>query len=184
VGVHVALLRGVNVGGKNKVPMKGLAAMFAEARCSDVQTYLQSGNVVFEAAEAAARRVPSIVGQAMQTRFGFRVPLVMRTAAELRAVAGGNPFLRAGADASTLHVAFLADLPGAARVAALDADRSSPDQFAVRGREIYLRCPSGLARTRLTNQYFDSRLGTTSTVRNWRTVLALLELASARESRG
>jgi uncharacterized protein (DUF1697 family) len=183
-GVHVALLRGINVGGRNKVPMKGLAAMFAEARCLEVQTYVQSGNVVFEATDAIARRVPSLVGQALLARLGLRIPLVMRTAAELRAAARGNPFLKAGADPATLHVAFLADRPEAARVAALDAARSPPDELAVRGREIYLRCPGGYGRSRLTNQYFDSRLGTVSTVRNWRTVLALLELASAREPRG
>jgi uncharacterized protein (DUF1697 family) len=89
----------------------------------------------------------------------------------------GNPFLEAGADIGTLHVAILADAPAAAKVKALDPDRSPPDAFAVRGREIYLQCPNGYGRTKLTNAYFDSKLATTSTVRNWRTVLKLVELA-------
>lgn len=72
---------------------------------------------------------------------------------------------------------FLMDLPAAATVAELDPGHSPPDAFLVRGREIYLHCPDGMARTKLTNQYFDSRLGTTSTARNWRTVLKLLDLA-------
>jgi uncharacterized protein (DUF1697 family) len=74
------------------------------------------------------------------------------------------------------HVAFLAATPTPAMVATLDPDRSPPDESAVRGREIYLRLPNGVARSRLTNAFFDSRLGTTSTLRNWRTVLKLVEL--------
>jgi uncharacterized protein (DUF1697 family) len=176
-GAHVALLRGVNVGGANKLPMKGLAALFAAAGCSEVQTYIQSGNVVFRAADALARRIPALISAAIAESFRLEVPVVTRTAAELREVAEQNPFLRAGADPAALHVAFLAERPGAARVALLDPARSPPDQFAVRGREIYLHCPNGVGRSKLTNQYFDSRLATISTGRNWRTVLTLLALA-------
>jgi uncharacterized protein (DUF1697 family) len=102
--------------------------------------------------------------------------VVTRTAGELRGVLRGNPFLRAGAEAETLHVMFLADRPTPARVAALDSRRSPPDEFEVKGREVYLRLPNGGARTKLTNAYFDAKLATTSTVRNWRTVLKLVEM--------
>jgi len=174
---YVALLRGINVGGKHLLPMRDLVPLFGEAGCSDARAYIQSGNVVFHARPALARRVPALIGKAVEDRFGLRVPVVVRNADELRAVTKGNPFLKGGADIATLHVAFLADSPSAAAVAALDPDRSPPDRFAVRGREIYLQYPNGAARTKLTNQYFDSRLSTTSTARNWRTVLKLLELA-------
>ena len=87
--------------------------------------------------------------------------------------------MAAGAETDKLHVVFLADLPDGAHVEALDPNRSPSDEFAVLGREIYLHCPNGLARTKLTNNYFDSRLSTTSTMRNWRTVLKLLELSAA-----
>lgn len=120
--------------------------------------------------------MPSQIAIAIAERFGFHAPIVTRTAAEIGEVAQSNPFLRDGAAPATLHVAFLAATPSAARVGALDPDRSPPDRFAVHGREIYLHCPTGLARTKLTNDYFDRRLSTTSTVRNWRTVLKLLEL--------
>jgi uncharacterized protein (DUF1697 family) len=173
---YVALMRGVNVGGKNKLPMKDLAAMFAEAGCTDVVTYIQSGNVVFRATQACAARVPAAIAKAVADRLGFRAPVVMRTAGELRGVARGNPFLRAGAEAESLHVLFLADRPSPAGVAALDPKRSPPDEFEVVGREIYLRCPNGVARTKLTNDYFDAKLATTSTMRNWRTVLKLVEM--------
>jgi len=176
-GAHIALLRGINVGGRNKLPMKDLVAMFTDAGCDGVRTYIQSGNVVFSAKRALARRVPALITQAIADRLGLRVPLVMRTAAELEKVVAGNPFLRAGADPKKLHVAFLAKQPTAARVATLQPDRSPPDEFSVRGREIYLHCPNGVARTKLTNAYFDARLTTTTTVRNWNTVLKLCELA-------
>ena len=173
---YIALLRGINVVGKNRLPMKDLAAVFRDAGCERVQTYIQSGNVVFQAAPALARRVPALITEAISKSFGYRVPVVTRTADDLREIARGNPFLRSGADASTLHVMFLMDLPAAPRVAALDPGYSAPDAFQVRGREIYVHLPGGMARTRLTNQYFDSKLGTTSTARNWRTVLKLLDL--------
>ena len=178
LGTYVALLRGINVGGKNKLPMKDLASVFAEAGCSEVQTYIQSGNVVFRATPALANRLPAVITEAVTSRFGLRVPVVMRTSGELHKVANSNPFLCAGADEKALHVAFLANPPDSSRVNALDSHRSPPDQFSVRGQDIYLHCPNGLARSKLTNAYFDSGLATTSTLRNWRTVLKLLELAS------
>jgi uncharacterized protein (DUF1697 family) len=174
---HVALLRGINVGGKNKLPMKDLVAIFVAAGCTDVQTYIQSGNVVFKAPTAVAKRLPSVVKAALSDRTGYRVPVVMRTVDELDGVAQNNPFLKAGREPDTLHVAFLADIPKPARVAAIDLDRSPPDELDVRGREIYLRLPNGVAPSKLTNAYFDATLGTTSTFRNWRTVLKLLEVA-------
>ncbi len=174
--VYVALLRGINLGGKNKLPMAELVALFDGAGGRDVRTYIQSGNVIFRATEARASRIPSVIAKGIADRLGFRAPVVLRKAAELRAVARGNPFLRAVADPEALHVMFLADWPAPAKVAALDPERSPPDEFHVWRREIYLRCPGGVARTKLTNDYFDTRLATTSTMRNWRTVLKLVEM--------
>jgi len=176
---HVALLRGINVGGKNKLAMKDLSRMFLEAGCSDVVTYIQSGNVVFRAPPRVAGRLPSIISSRIADEIGNAVPVLLRTAEEIGSIANGNPFLEAGADVAVLHVVFLADPPGARAASALDPRRSPPDCFIVRGREIYLSCPNGMARTKLTNNYFDSRLATTSTIRNWRTVLRLVEMAGA-----
>jgi uncharacterized protein (DUF1697 family) len=168
-----AFLRGVNVGGRHKVPMRELAAFFAELGAREVRTYIQSGNVVFRAEEAVARELAAGFEPRAEVRFGFPVPVVVRSELELRAVLAGNPFLAAGAEEKALHVLFLASEPDPAAVAGLDPERSAPDAFAVRGREIYLHLPNGVARTRLTNAYFDRALGTTSTGRNWRTVGAV-----------
>ncbi len=174
---HVALLRGINVGGHNLLPMKQLAAIFEAAGCSEVKTYIQSGNVVFRAAPAAAVKLPALLTKAIEKELGLRIPLVLRTGQELEQVARRNPFLAQGVSEDLVQVMFLADAPSATAAGSLDPTRSPPDEFRLIGREIYLHCPNGMARTKLSNAWFDSKLKTVSTSRNWRTVLKLLELS-------
>ena len=183
-GTYVALLRGINVAGKNRLPMKDLRAMFERAGCSDVRTYIQSGNVVFGASAKVAAQVGAQVTAAIAKQLGLKVPVVVRTASELAAVVADNPFLREGEALTRLHVAFLAHAPNEAAFAALDPERSPPDRFGLLGRELFLCCPNGMGRTRLTNDYLDRTLGTVSTVRNWNTVLALFELAASLQASG
>ena len=177
-GVTIALLRGINVGGKNRLPMKELAALFVDAGCDDVRTYIQSGNVVFRTGSTEGEDISTVISASILSRLGYQIPVITRTAREFQEIVQANPFVEAGAEADKLHVMFLAELPDSANVEALDPDRSPGDEFAVMGREIYLHCPNGVARSKLTNSYFDSRLSTTSTTRNWRTTLKLLELAT------
>jgi uncharacterized protein (DUF1697 family) len=162
---HIALLRGINVGGKNKVAMKDLAAACEAAGATAVRTYIQSGNVVFDGAAAVAWRAQAEIAK----RFG--VPAVLRTSAELAKVIDAAPF-----PVEHLHVGFLDSAP---RAVALDPARSPGDAFAIHGREIYLHLPNGMARTKLTNAWFDRQLAAVSTFRNWRTVLALAALTRA-----
>lgn len=169
---HVALLRGINVGGKNTLPMKDLARMFADAGCTNVRTYIQSGNVIFEA-PAGAPGITELVKAKIEKRFGYRIPVILRTSQQLLKIIRDNPFLAAGADQKALHVYFLADLANARAIGTLDPGRSAPDAFHVRGQEIYLHLPNGMGRSKLTNTYFDSKLSTTCTARNWATVLKL-----------
>jgi uncharacterized protein (DUF1697 family) len=173
---HVALLRAVNVGGKNKLPMKDLVEIFEATGCRDVCSYIQSGNVIFSAPTRVAARLPGRIGAQIATRFGHQPPVILRTAEQLRDVVRNNPFLGTGALEETLHVMFLADQPSPEAAGKLDPDRSPPDTFILSGGEIYLRLPGGAAHTKLTNAYFDSKLSTISTVRNWRTVTKLLEM--------
>ncbi len=176
---YVALLRGINVGGKNKLPMKDLCAMFAAAGCTEVRNYIQSGNIVFKADPPLARDLPDLITSGIAGRFGFTVPVVLRSAEEMRTIPLQNPLLGDGENPGELAVCFLLGVPAPARVAALDPHRSPPDAFVVHGREIYLRCPNGFAETKLTTGYFDSKLATVSTFRNWRTVLTLVEMLDA-----
>lgn len=172
---HVALLRGINVGGKNMLPMKDLVKMFRDAGCSNVRTYIQSGNVIFEA-PAGAPGIGDKVSATIAKHFGFRIPVILRTSQQLLKTIRDNPFLPAVEDQRWLHVYFLADAPNAGAIAGLDPERSTPDVFHVRGQEIYLHLPNGMGRSKLTNAYFDSKLSTISTARNWATVLKLSEM--------
>src|SRR5208283_356719 len=145
---YLALLRGINVGGKNKLPMKDLSEIFLAAGCDQVRTYIQSGNVIFCSSRSAAR-LPALVISAIAKRFGYQIPVVLRTAEQMTNVLRNNPFLQAGAAEEALHVMFLANLPDPLRVKDLDPDRSPPDRFAVLGQEIYLHLPNGVADSRL-----------------------------------
>jgi uncharacterized protein (DUF1697 family) len=169
----LALLRGINVGGKHKLPMRDLAGMFEDAGCRNVRTFIQSGNVIFDATSSVLNGLAGVIASRIEEQFGHKVPVILRTAQELREVASNNPY--PGAE-DNLHVMFLADRPSAAKIAALDPNRSAPDEFIVRGREIYLHLPNGVRDTKLTNAWFDSKLGTVSTGRNWRTVAKLLAM--------
>jgi uncharacterized protein (DUF1697 family) len=177
---HVALLRAINVGGRNKLSMKDLVDVFVEAGCENVRTYIQSGNVVFEAKARVLAALPRAIPAVISSRFGLDVPLVLRSASELRAAVAANPFAGPSTDPNSLYLAFLRDAPQKKRVAGLDPDRSPGDTFVVRGREIYLRLGTGAANTKLTVAWFDAQLETVATVRNWRTAEALVELAEMR----
>ena len=176
---YVAFLRAVNVGGRNKVPMAKLRDALTAAGLEDVATVLQSGNVVFRSRSSATAAAKLVAG-AIEESFGLAVEVVIRTAAELGAVAATNPFLddEPERDAKTLHVAFLSKRPAAAAVKKLDPDRSPPDAFSIHGRETYLSYPNGSGRTRLTLDYIEKTLGVTGTARNWRTVQRLADLVA------
>jgi uncharacterized protein (DUF1697 family) len=168
---YVALLRGVNVGGNNKLPMKDLASIFQKCGCNNVRTYIQSGNVVFECPTSVAR-LQETVGSAIEKKFGFNPSLVLRKLGDLEQVVKNNPFLKAGAAETELHVVFLGDAPKAEEVVKLETNRVPPDEFAVLGKEIYLRLPNGAGRSKLASV----KLKTLATARNWRTVNKLIEM--------
>jgi uncharacterized protein (DUF1697 family) len=173
---YVALLRGVNVGGHHKLPMKDLSAIVEDAGGRRVSTYIQSGNAVFQARPSRATGLAAAIADGLEARCGFRVPVVLRAIGEVRAALEQNPFT--GVEPRALHLGFLAEQPPAAAVAALDPDRFAPDRFAVRGREIYFCYPNGMGRSKLTLAYFKP-LGTVCTVRNWNTARALVAMTEA-----
>jgi uncharacterized protein (DUF1697 family) len=175
---HVALLRGINVSGKNMMPMPRLVAAFEAAGCSEVTTFIQSGNVVFSASASVRKTLVGRIARQLSAEFDYGIPILVRSAAELQRIVKDNPFLAAGADPATLHVMFMSATPTREKLALLDPERSPGDRWEVRGQEIYLCLPNGVGRSKLSNAYFDSKLGVTSTGRNWRTTLKLAELAA------
>ena len=176
----IALLRGINVSGRRKVPMADLRALHEGLGHRDVVTYLQSGNVVFDA-ETDAATLPTALEGAIADTFGFDVPVVVRTIDELRAAASANPYPGQGADPKHVATAFLAAAPVPERIDGFDPDAYGPDVCVLAGCEVHLHCPSGFGRTKLTTTYLERQLGVVATVRNWRTLSALVELGDREQ---
>jgi uncharacterized protein (DUF1697 family) len=183
----VALLRGVNVSGHNRLPMADLRRELEKAGLGDVRTYLQSGNAVFTATGDDAAAHAESVRQAAAAAAGAHADVVLLSADEMRAVAGGNPFVadQPGSPASenALYVTFLLEsgdpeLPG--RFGRLKLPAAAGEEAILAGRVVYLRMPHGYGRTKLNNTYFEKALGVRATTRNWRTVQALDAMASER----
>ncbi|MGH2774155.1 MAG: DUF1697 domain-containing protein [Actinomycetota bacterium] len=173
---YLALLRGINVGGANKVPMRELRTLFEDLGYGNVRTYLQSGNVLFDGQSATSRKLIAEIEVAISKAFDLTIPVMVRTQRELERVAAANPFPTKRVKPSLLHVMFLAESASAKAVKTLDSDRSPPDEFEVKDREIFLRFPNGSGRSKLTIDYFEKKLGTRATARNWNTVVKVLEL--------
>jgi uncharacterized protein (DUF1697 family) len=182
---YVALLRGVNVGGAKRVPMPELRVLLEELGHGAVSTYLNSGNAVL-AASGTASAVEAGLVAALERRFGFAVPCLVRDLPCLRAVVEGNPFVSLAeesggtVDGSRLHVTFLSGRAEAAWFEGIDAEAYLPDEFRLGGREMYLSTPNGLGRSKLAEILGRSIVRNTdviATTRNWNTVLALLRKA-------
>lgn len=176
----VVLLRAVNVGGRNAIPMGELRGLLEGLGYGGVRTHLQSGNVVLSAPATGDAELGAAIERGIAQRFGLEVAVVLRSAEEFARIAEHHPLQREGEDPARLHVMFFQRPPAAERVAALDPDRSPPDRFVVRGREIYAHYPGGAGRSKLTVDYFERVLGVPGTARNWRTVTRLRALTGAR----
>src|SRR5262249_41426140 len=150
----VALLRGVNLGAHNKVPMAGLRTLMADIGAEDVQTYLQSGNVLFRSGLPRAELVRRIEQQ-ISARFGVQADVVLYTKAELARIVADSPFAEGESEPTRLHVTFLAHAPERGRLADLAGEEFEPDRFHVTRAAVYLHTPGGYGRTKLSNTYFE-----------------------------
>ena len=171
---YVALLRAVNLGSTRKIAMSDLRKIVEEAGGEDVTTFIQSGNVVFRHTARSVTKLEADVEDRIQSATGIDVPVMIRTAKQMASVVEGNPF--GEADPRELHVSFLKAKPAAQAVDAIDAAAFAPDEFVVAGRDVYIHLPNGMARAKLPQAL--TKLGTPGTVRTWKTVTKLLELAS------
>ncbi|BDP42774.1 hypothetical protein DAETH_27430 [Deinococcus aetherius] len=166
---HIALLRGINVGGNRRVPMTSLKNTFERLGFTDVRTYIQSGNVIFEAEKPDQHAIE----EALRVGFGFPVDVMLRSAGEWAALASRNPYpAQAAADGTKVHIAFLHDVPNPARLDALRARTTGEELWECLGRELYLYTPRGMGQSRLSL----APLGQPVTVRNWRTVQEIGEM--------
>jgi uncharacterized protein (DUF1697 family) len=172
------LLRGVNIGPRNRVPMAELRAALEDAGFEDVKTYLQSGNVVLSSKaklEQTARKVERLI----EGEFGLEIAVVARTGAQLARVVARNPLGDVAKDPKRYQVSFLDGPLPAASKRKLEEARLDTERFVVHGREIYAWHPAGVARSKLWAALAGRGLGVTATARNWTTVTALLQLVEA-----
>jgi uncharacterized protein (DUF1697 family) len=171
---YIALLRGINVGGHNRVPMAALRATCESIGCTEVATYIQSGNVVL-ASPLSAAKLRTALEAAITERIGVSPVVVIRTGEQLTEVVAGNPF--PDADPGHLHVAFLSEAPDERQVAGLNEVDCRPEELAVRGADVYFRLPNGIGRAKLLEPFYR-RIKIHATFRNWRTVNKLTEMAA------
>ena len=172
---YIALLRGINVGGNRSVRMEALRKTVTAAGGTDVETYIQSGNVVLGHALRSPAKVAEALTAAISKACKFDVPVVVRTAAEWDRVIADNPF--AGAAPEHLHVFFLPAAPPADALDRIDAAAFAPERFVPAGRELYLALPNGIGRSQLVGKGMRVKALAPATARNWRTVLRLQAMA-------
>jgi uncharacterized protein (DUF1697 family) len=176
----ISMLRGINVSGQKSIRMAELTHLYETLGFKKVQTYLQSGNIIFESDELS---VPLLVGRIeakIEKSFGYRVAVFLRTPGDFQRIVNHNPFLRdRNEDPAHLYVTFLYSLPKNDLVNRLAVQVSENDEFIPGEEEIYLFCLHGYGKTKLSNNYFEKKLSIFATTRNWKTVTALLKIAQA-----
>ena len=177
MAAQIILLRGINVGGKRKLPMADLKQLLTKLGCTDVRTYVQSGNAVLnhtDKPKALAQRIAA----GIEKQFSLDVPTQVLIAKQLKGIIAKNPFIKEnGIDVTKLHVTFLDRIPKADDVAKIKEGGYDNDRFIIDGNVAYLHCPVDYGHTKLNNTFFEKKLNSRATTRNWRTVNELLRMA-------
>ena len=172
------MLRGINVTGHNTIKMQDLRTLCNKLGYRNVQTYVQSGNIVFEATKGIPATLSNQISKGIHDAYGFDVPVFIRTSEEMQRIISANPFLKEkDIDPSKLHVTFLSETPQTDSLRNLGKVSAGPDRFHAVRNEIYLYCPDGYGRTKLSNTMIEKTLSVGATTRNWRTSNTLLEMA-------
>lgn len=180
MATQIVLLRGINLGAHNRVPMGELRECLSGLGYADVRTLLQSGNVVLRADTAPGRLVSEIEGE-VEARFGVKSPVVVRTREQLAAVVALDPLRKVVENDKLYQVSFLSDHPSGEAIEKLKGADVEPERFVHVGREIYAWHPNGIHSSPLARLLSDKRLGVTATARNWSTTVKLLDLATDHE---
>jgi uncharacterized protein (DUF1697 family) len=176
--VYICMLRGINVGAHKRMKMEELRASCESVGFQKVKTYIQSGNVIFQAARVSTAAVSKKIEEQIVSDFGFSVDVISRSREEMNKIIQGNPLLKeAGIDPTKLHVTFLWDSPTPGALKKLQALTLAPDRARCLGKEIYFYFPNGVSGTSLWKHPLDRVLSVTGTMRNWNTVNRLFEMA-------
>jgi len=176
---YISVLRGINVGGHKKILMADLKDLYAKLGFSDVVSYIQSGNVVFESSEKDVDQLKISIENAISSRYGFDVPVIIRTHSEIKAAVESHPFgeFDLKTDGSKYFLTLLSEVPHKDKCNALLTLVKSPEKLVIVGKHIYIHYPNGAGRTKLTNTLIENKLNVSATARNWKTVMKLIELS-------
>jgi uncharacterized protein (DUF1697 family) len=178
----ISMLRGVNVGGHNKIKMDALRALYESMKLREAQTYVQSGNVIFRTEERDIALLTKRIEDGIERKFGFRPGVILRTATEMREVIARNPFAkRHGIEPGKLLVTFLGSDPGAAAREKILQIKCDPEELRIEGREVYIYFPNGIGRSKLPWARLDKMRKTPGTGRNWNSVTKMMEMAEKLE---
>ena len=178
--IHIALLRAVNVGGRNLVGMSDLRALIESLGFTEVKSLLQSGNLVFRSGRRSVAGLERLLESEIKARFEFPIDCLVRTADQWQAIISANPFrAEAESDPNRLVVMFLKKVPEASDMQALAATVRGPEVVRDDGRHLYMFYPDGIGRSKLTGTLIEQKLRTRGTARNWNTVLKLAALSQA-----
>jgi uncharacterized protein (DUF1697 family) len=173
----IALFRGINVGGKNSLPMKELVAILEDLGAVNIKTYIQSGNAAFQSTEKNVARLSQKIGAEINKRRGFEPHILVLGLGEMEKAIAGNPFPEAETEPSSLHLGFLAFMPENPDLKKLTSLKNESERFHLKGKVFYLHAPDGVGRSRLAASA-EKLLGVPMTDRNWRTVCKLREMAT------
>ncbi len=179
MNTYIALLRGINVGGKHKLPMKDLKLLLEQQGCVDVQTYIQSGNAIFRSGLTDCAPLARRLTAAVAKSHGFEPRVLVWSVRDVEAAVAGNPFPEANENPKTLHLFFLDEKPKSPDWNAFDAIKAKSERYELKGRVFYLYTPDGFGTSKLAVRA-EKLLGVAATARNWRTVTTLLGMARAR----
>ena len=175
---YISLLRGINVGGQKRIKMTDLVNIFESLGFKNVETYVQSGNVVFDYEPTDTKELAGQIENKISETYGFEVKTIIRTSDELENIIKNNPFVKEpNIELDKLHVTFLLDIPESSTILSLSLNKEENEKFLIISREVYLYCPNGYGNTKLNNATFEIKLETVATTRNWKTINNLLEIS-------
>lgn len=172
----IAILRGINVGGKRKILMTDLKSMCEKLEMEDVITYIQSGNLIFNS-DKPNSELENDLEKAITEKYGFNVPVIVRTKKELENSINNNPFFHENTDIKELHLTFLKEKPNKENIEQTETFNYEPDKFKIEDKDVFIFCAGKYHKSKLTNNFFERQLNVGATTRNWKTVLKLSELS-------
>ncbi len=174
----IVILRGINVGGKRKILMADLKILMQNLGYENIQTYIQSGNLIFTTEEKTQdKELAGNIETAILNEYNFEVPVIVLSKEEIENAIANNPFYTAGADINKLHLTFLSEEPLDINQKIIESNDYAPDYFQIIGRKVFIYCDGSYHKSKLTNDYFEKKLKVKATTRNWKTVLKLWELS-------